>query len=1331
MKRRIFFPLMVAAGASVLSCVPDFDTQRATPPRKSVGSELYTLVCDRVGAQALREDVTGLSFRKVCHPDSKGRYAERVDTEVLPPIRASVDAKGKPVASSVQRENRARRVARVEALRRRRDELVAAFDAVLPKADFPLKDLTRTAAEGCDKKGAEAGEDALLQQFVKTLERFLDLYNDETIPNVTRALGAMLQAAERDAEVQGALARLDARQGYRPTPIGLGVIRPVLAYPKLFSLANTLLGAVSDDADPYNPERKGKTPGKMNAEFREMLDVMRGELRLPAGEALPPIKLDADAGTSVSLLSRPRTKIEIAQQALLFTSAEFGSGPPRFVVRRDSRGYAGVALQNGKPLAPFAIDASTGLPQIDELGQFVVDGDPFPSPFFALGAPDGERDPDGRALYNGAPMHDYIDASRVYMGSLLRDIKPLLDPAADDDRQTLFNVLAGIPVLMGGREESPSGKFQYPPLSDDGPPVNHTYRRFRSEDSPLVDAVYALGQTLAEPALDDALHLMQKLLNEHPQKVARLVGIGFQLKEIADKHPEARVPEASTIWDDMLSTLGKIAHAPGLLEDLLLAFGDERTVKLDKVFAAYMDTRDRITYFRDPSDPTNLDKLNGPSYNATKKNFDALSVPVDRSKPDSGDNQSSLQRFLHTLHDINGLAACTKHDGVARINIELKDLKIPVPFGFSLPGSISLDYPKDYKLFSIDILGNPIEAEIDVLTPLCAFVGAPRPPKVMPQCGILRFDNVATMLVGVATGNAQLDIRDQCLLKLMNTPSLTGLVGGTDAFLESISGIKGFKLNPTVPGIARMAHFETPYSQWGGFKGDQYYPKTRDFFKDIIDPIPTMVCDEAPFTDPSDGKVIKLRSCGSFKDTIRGRHADAVFPLEQFNFVENIQPLALAFANNNQPLLFVELFDVMHLHWGSEKQTKDECDPSLPRTHARWCAQSGVVTYEPLLVEMLQTDLFPTLAEFVNILKAMKMPRCEQRDGSGKCAKTSEVTGIQVLAEAVRLMADPARHAGLIDRKGRNYAVRNDGVQAPLTPLVMLIDALKGFDTAFAKNASASPGGEDVRRRWKLARSQITDTFFAVDGAGNSASFRNPAVWKLLPRVVEVLRSQIRARCPDSKATCAWARSELAKNAAETIDGPTAAAALGLADAFRSDPEVRAELEHLVTYLLESVTNDAGDTTLAASTDLLQWLGDDANMTPIYRMASTALARRDDDDPASLPGLVPAVLDLLTRLFAPGYTADGERRCSSKIDPHETLAVIMKNLVTPLPETSSAPIEVILSVIADVNRFDPSDTAKLNGADYGNMSKEIADFLLNPGTGLEQVYDVIRQTTGK
>src|SRR5947207_14918614 len=97
-----------------VSC-SDIDTDRTIPPRGTIGEEVYGVLCDRIAAQSLREDLTGAASHALCHKVS-GKYADKVDQTLLPPIADAVDDKGNPVSLDKQTKDRTIAVARVEAL---------------------------------------------------------------------------------------------------------------------------------------------------------------------------------------------------------------------------------------------------------------------------------------------------------------------------------------------------------------------------------------------------------------------------------------------------------------------------------------------------------------------------------------------------------------------------------------------------------------------------------------------------------------------------------------------------------------------------------------------------------------------------------------------------------------------------------------------------------------------------------------------------------------------------------------------------------------------------------------------------------------------------------------------------------------------------------------------------------------------------------------------------------------------------------------------------------------------------------------------------------------
>jgi hypothetical protein len=1268
---RVARRMVCAAALGVLAltgpgCAGDFDTTRSPAPRGSLGRELYTLVCDRIGAQALREDITGASYHDVCHADAAGNFAQSaVVTTLLPPLDpAARSADGTPVSLEQQEKNRANRVARIEALARRRDDLIGAFDAALTNEPIARRDPT-TCEPGADVDlRAELGD---------VLGRMTDLYNDDTIPWLTRGLSQVMSDVTTSERAQGALARFDARRGYRPPAIAMGVAQPVLEYPRFVELAKALLPLVSADTKPTRLA-KDRTPGKANAALIDLLGGMHQELRnaklLPPQ---PPLVATPDPLDGTLLrLDRPRGNLEVARALLLDDAPAYSAGvtaKPTWIVRRDARGWAEVATNpSGALPAPF-VDGAGGKPDgfadVDELGRFVTRGGDAPSPFADVfeKAP-SKRDTDGKV-----PAFAYLDVSKTFAASLARDLVPLLDPDPAHQHETLMDFASGLALVAGVRDDGRTSERRY---SD----ATLAYRGYRQDVSPLLDLVHASAQVFGARDSDDTLALLYRLAKEKPAVLARLIGVGLKIKAIADAHPEATIPAASTFWDEMLDVLTRIAQRPELVEDILRSLSDDATLDLPRSAIAYLTTRDELTYDRNA--------LNGPVFNLTTGKVESLKSPVDRTKPATGSNRSAFQRFLQALHDTNGMSVCTKRGAVAHI----------------VWNGVGMDFPS----FGAQAA--------------CVVLGAQPPPDPMPMCGMLRFTNIAEEIVNAVLGKVNLDIRDDCLRELIRSP-LTGIVGGADVFLEQVSGIEGFNTKPTVQGINRVVFFDLPGN---GSPGDTKNPKTLNFLEDIFDPAPTLVCPELPFTD-KDGVKLNLRQCAGPKDTLRSRDSNALFPLEVLGFLDSAKPLARAFQENEANVLFVDLFDVLHRHWADDAQSKDDCDPSAPKTDARWCSQDGAVRYEPLLAEALATDLFPALSDTVKELATIEIQHCDARDSAGVCTKSTPRDGVKVLAELVNDLVDPRRNVGLAQRRGETSVVRNDGTtNAQVTPIYLLVDALKGFDRQLAPDAARTSA-------WRRARSQIVDQFFTVEGTGKSSRLANGSVDTFLPLLLSTLRAQRAAHCPGPTKPCAWTATELTAKATETVTGPTFAGILGVLEGVAADEPARTELERLLVHLLAPGPN--ASPTLAAVADLLQVFEDDENLTPLLRAVSDAAAPEviDANGRVESRGLVLAAIEATARVLGEVRDDSGARLCSQEIDPSHALVVALRKLVTPTAAGKPTPIEIILDVIADVNRVAPQETTKLAPGDYGNIAREVSEFCTHPSRGLEQAYAVIKEAT--
>jgi hypothetical protein len=512
-----------------------------------------------------------------------------------------------------------------------------------------------------------------------------------------------------------------------------------------------------------------------------------------------------------------------------------------------------------------------------------------------------------------------------------------------------------------------------------------------------------------------------------------------------------------------------------------------------------------------------------------------------------------------------------------------------------------------------------------------------------------------------------------------------------------------------------------------------------------------------------------LRNCQS-GEWLYQRDTDAFFVTEEAGFLDAITPLATAFVDHAREDLFVQLMEIIHRHWqtaAGAAAAPDEC-ALTPTTR---CTKDGADTYEPLLAKIFSSDLLPALNHLTQIAAGMTIPTCGAVDAlTHRCTAPGTRDGIGLLAAATRALVDPnaAKSFGLTDSAGRLTSRRNDGsTNAQVTPLYVLLQALDEIDAVFAQNAAAGPANPDPQRQaeWRLARSQLVDEFLSVKNAnmpGQTQTFADPAIPKLVPLLVDVVRAQLLARCGNDETTgkCRWARGDvrtpvvtpasgppstpvpLWNEAMTTLSGPLFAATTDLLDAMRLNAGARAAQEDLLTYLVDPRSKDSVNhvealTELLSSThDVLQILDDAQNLfTPVYRVLSSSFA-----PPASHPGgrtLVDSTTALLTRLAARAYDTNGREICANELDPNDVISVALAYLVTPncassggSPCAGETPLEVIVDTIADVNRAaDSTSPEVLRASDYANVTSELEDFLLDPQRGLEQFYAIVRQGT--
>lgn len=1299
--------LLVGVALSLsAACSGDFDDKRKLrEPIGTLGDDMYSALCDRVGATVLTEDVYGASYRGVCHRDAAGKYRDQVDQNKLPPIVDPLSGSG--VARTLA-------IAKVEAMGRRRADLIQAFNATF--SDDPMPDPFNP---GKTVRGHVA-----LQRF---LQRVVPLYESNPVnkegsgsreglmPSVTRSTGRLFAALggpgqdthgqygdpAKAQKAQEALSRLSGRLGYRPLRVALGAIKPSMAYPELRQLAQTF-------ATRLRPAGKNAPPGTgvMRDAFQNVLGMAQNELStsveapLPAAYATEPVTLQPN---------RPRTNAEVARAVMLSTHPAFAKpgALSHYLVVRDSRGYA-VPTGNvpGKPGTvggAFVDGNGDGFADVDSRGRFLGPAGvaQIDTPFFVPGLP-RVLPPDafGRAVDSGGnPLFAYLDTSQTFVGATTRDLEPLLNPDPVAESEALADLLSGAYVLYGDPIQN---------KADWG--VGGVYPTFDTSQSPIVDLAHASGWMFAHKNSDVHLKMVKKLFTDHEPVMARLIGSSLKIREISNAHPEAKLDPTVTLWDELQEIIVKTAKDPKLFKDVMRALAHPDTqAYLGKAYSNYAKYKDKLYY--------NTNDINGSLVNLTDATNPEPHVPPDYTQPDAGDNRSDFHRILQIIHDVNGVNACNRPG--AKVKIHVLGLNLSWP----LVGSYA-------------------------------------------ECELFDFQNMGLFYLDSILGKAKLNIKSDALNGMM---SLAKVFSDPNQLFEQSSGIDGMTLTPEPRGLNRLVFFGAQSGKFdplfGGTMPDRdknYSGKnkvTNDFVEATIDAVSTSVCPDRLVNNPKGAPAqLWLSDCSlpgaDPNDVLRLRGKGTIFLWEKYEFYKAMKPLLAAFANNGAGQVFLDSVEALYRHWPTE-QHGPECNNTIPAGHTfadrpwqkfltqsdatthkvnpayngKWCNGSGGTRYEPILVDAFAGDLMPALGELV---KALDVPDFVKDDRNGGTPKS----GLDILHEMTVAMMDPdyAASVGMVDRTGNKAGKWANGqiIKPQLTLFDLFADAMAKID------ARLVPGSPRFTR-WKRARSRLVDQFLTVDGDGTNAAFRNQAFIKGVPILLDVLREQINANCPDREKNpmpCTWATKDLGQKAADSIGGPMFGTTMTLMDLINEDEETRRALEKHLRYLVqEASSNDAMISMLASSADMMQILSDDVNMPAIYNAVATAAAPEEATaDGKPVPGTADRVLELLDALTTEPVI-DGKAQ-PNPYDPYRFQDRMLANLVTPLdPQNadSPTPIEIFLDTFAEVNRIDARAAREepLSPDDLKVVFGTMRDFLTSKTRGMEQFYEIMRHRNGE
>jgi hypothetical protein len=325
-------------------------------------------------------------------------------------------------------------------------------------------------------------------------------------------------------------------------------------------------------------------------------------------------------------------------------------------------------------------------------------------------------------------------------------------------------------------------------------------------------------------------------------------------------------------------------------------------------------------------------------------------------------------------------------------------------------------------------------------------------------------------------------------------------------------------------------------------------------------------------------------------------------------------------------------------------------------------------------------------------------------------------SGTDVMASLVRTLMDPnqSKALKLTDRHGSASTTWNDGKTKvdQINPYYLFANAINGFDKMWV-GASA----DKDHATWRSARSKLVDVFLDVDQPGGDPSkstFKNAAIRAAGPILLDVLEDRI-AEHKAKGDFDAWVHGDFAKEFQESIESPILASTMDLMEKIYGDTKARSAVGDLLVYLAKQGSkNDALASTLNAVQDLLQVVGDDQNMVPLYHAFAVA---------AAPDGATKRSLDLIDRI----RRAEADPDFAAAHDNRRVIPKVLGFAVKPMGTSQITPIEVFIDVVSDLHRADPkSSDAYFAPVDYGSVAKNVQEFLVDPTRGLEQFYAIVK-----
>jgi hypothetical protein len=409
---------------------------------------------------------------------------------------------------------------------------------------------------------------------------------------------------------------------------------------------------------------------------------------------------------------------------------------------------------------------------------------------------------------------------------------------------------------------------------------------------------------------------------------------------------------------------------------------------------------------------------------------------------------------------------------------------------------------------------------------------------------------------------------------------------------------------------------------------------------------------------------------------VKDNDGDTLFAATASGTCNALKPLIRVFYNRGQMRLLFELFEVLHLHWGTAAGQWQNSAANQPR----FSKLSGIRGYEPLLIDTFQN------AKVLEATRKLLLETKDVRTQKGRLAH-------DVLLILARKLLDKDPELRTLEGK-REVLVDGERI-TPLSPFDLIRAARSKIKATVRRSAMAQA---DYDAMIDAFHETLLETERTSAEAGRLKNRRALPVASLLLKFLEerALRNE--------RNLAAWVTSDFDTAAAELVSAEELPAILDLIHAIDEDEELNTALAEFRDELLDESRGFP---------DLLVTLGDSME------------ALKDASVAVHFIRFLGRELDPSLQMM---FNVTRMTEKTLALDPDEHMLEVIRRAIDTTPERALY-MYGVSGAIRQANRFNPVETAIVTGDDLEMISGVVSRYLLDSEHGLEKFYEMVKNRT--